>query len=151
MEFNESMEANKAQNAGKHPTTRSQGFFGAAEDVVTWDSTDFDVAEIPLLWMGQQFQVLFKKGFFPPPMMAMLHGFVIAARNGIDGIAMQLNSQLPFAYTHLITTLVHGACVLTGVKCGMETAISDSYLAICCRVFFAFSLSLVYLGLLALS
>ena len=24
------------------------------------------MAEIPLLWMGQQFQVLFKKGFFPP-------------------------------------------------------------------------------------
>lgn len=119
--------------------------------MVNWDAVDFDVAEIPLLWIGQQIQALFKKQFFPPPMMAMLHRFVIDARNGIDGIAMQLNSQLPFAYAHLITTLVHGATMLSAVKTGMVVAVADTYLSIVCNVFFCFALSLVYLGLLALS
>lgn len=112
---------------------------------------DLDLAEIPWQWNAQLVHVLFKQGCFPPPVMAMLHRLCLEARGGLDGIVVQLNSQLPFAYAHLISLLVQGAVILNSVKCGILLALADSVLAMVCQVVFSLCLCMVYLGLLALT
>jgi hypothetical protein len=112
---------------------------------------DLDLAEVPWQWNAQLVQVLFKQGCFPPPVMAMLHRLCLEARSGLDGIVVQLNSQLPFAYTHLISLLVQGAVLLNSVKCGILLALAESILAMVCQVVFSLCLCMVYLGLLALT
>merc|ERR1719160_514840 len=62
-----------------------------------------------------------------------------------------MNSQLPFAYTHLIAALVHGAVLLSVVKCGILSALADSALAVFCEICLSFFLSMVYLGLLSMT
>jgi hypothetical protein len=108
---------------------------------------DFDIAEIPLIWNARQVQSLFKEGCFAPPCLSLLAGLCKEAQNGIDSIRMQLNSQLPFSYAHLIATMVQGAALLSAVRCGMLVALATSILSVVCQVFFCFCLSIVYLGL----
>merc|ERR1719498_12433 len=80
----------------------------------------------------------------------MMHRICVDARNGIDGVQMQLNSQLPFAYAHLITLLVHVSSIFTVIKCGLRLALASSSLEVVCQVMFAFVLSVCYLGLLSM-
>lgn len=108
---------------------------------------DFDIADIPLIWNARQVQALFKAGCFAPPCMSLLHGLSKEAQGGIDSIRMQLNSQLPFSYSHLIATLVQGAALLSAIRCGMLVALATSILSVVCQVFFCFCLAIVYLGL----
>lgn len=112
---------------------------------------DCDVAEIPWLWNCRLVHILFKAGCFPPPVMALMHRLCLDARNAISGVEMQMNSQLPFAYCHLITTLVQGSVLLSSVKCGMLVALATSPLAVACESTFHVCLSMVYLGLLSMT
>jgi predicted membrane chloride channel (bestrophin family) len=112
---------------------------------------DCDVAEIPWLWNCRLVHILFKAGLFPPPVMALMHRLCIDARNAISGVEMQMNSQLPFAYCHLITTLVQGSVLLSSVKCGMLVSLATSPLAVACETTFHICLSMVYLGLLSMT
>ena len=69
-----------------------------------------------------------------PPQLALLHRTGCDARKSIDRVQMQLNSQLPFSYVHLIVLLVHTACFFTAIRCGLETAAGASILSILCEV-----------------
>ena len=51
------------------------------------------------------------------------------SQSSTDGIAMQMNSPLPFAYAHLVVAMVHTAVLLSVVKCGIQTALADHDLA----------------------
>lgn len=112
---------------------------------------DLDIAQVPWAWNCRLIHILFKNGAFSPPVMAMLHRLCLQARDGIEGTAMQLNSQLPFTYSHLIATLTQGAVILSFVKCGMAAALADSGLAIGCEILFTCSIAMVYLGLLSMT
>merc|ERR1719161_594166 len=106
---------------------------------------------MPWLWVCRVIHVLFKGGAFPSPVMAMFHRLCLDARNGMDGCQMQLNSQLPFSYSHLLSALVQGAVVLASVRCAMLSALADTLLSILCQTVFTTAISMVYLGLLSLS
>lgn len=114
-------------------------------------SVSFVLAEIPWLWINQMITNLFEQKLFPPPMFSLLHRTCLDARHGIDGIEMQLNSPLPFTYTHLVAFLVHGACGLIAVRCGMQVAIAPTALQGACESLSSFVLQALYLGLLAIA
>ena len=58
----------------------------------------------------------------------MMQRMCIAVLHSIESINMQLNSQLPFAYTHLITCLVNFATLLAASSAGLYAAAAPTLL-----------------------
>eukprot|EP00747_Dinoflagellata_sp_TGD_P076488 gnl/TRDRNA2_/TRDRNA2_159168_c1_seq1.p1 gnl/TRDRNA2_/TRDRNA2_159168_c1~~gnl/TRDRNA2_/TRDRNA2_159168_c1_seq1.p1 ORF type:complete len:440 (+),score=66.94 gnl/TRDRNA2_/TRDRNA2_159168_c1_seq1:1-1320(+) len=113
--------------------------------------TLFNLAELPWLWACREIHELYYHGAMVPAMMAKLHRSCLDASTAIHQVQMQMSTQLPFPYAHLVTILVHGASFAITIKCGVKTAISDSVMAVICEIFFDLVLICVYLGLLALT
>lgn len=118
-----------------------------------FEAREFDtcLAEVPWLWNARQCFALFKAGSIPPPMMSLLHGLCKDAQNSIENVRMQMNSQLPFSYCHLVAILVQGSSLLSAIRCGMQIALADSVLRMVCLAMFSFCLSAVYLGLFTMT
>jgi hypothetical protein len=112
---------------------------------------DLDLSEVPWAWICAGVHNLMRDGAVSPPMMALLHGQCNSARSSIDQLAMMLNTQLPFAYSHLIAWIVHSSCILSAVNGGILAALAGTTLALCCRLLFFTTLAGLYLGLLTLS
>jgi hypothetical protein len=133
----------------------SRGFKELEEDSIKAHDTkhenkDFAMAMLPMLWNCNEVHRLFKEGHFAPPIVAMLHGLCMQARDGMEGVAMMVSCPLPFTYTHLICLLVHCAVLLAACKCGLQQALSKTNLQVVCEALFCLCLCAVYLGLLHL-
>jgi hypothetical protein len=79
---------------------------------------------------------------------------VVKARNGIEKIITYMQSQLPFAYVHLVTLLVNMNNMIMALKCGMVMARQlkqENYMYAGCQLVFLFSVPLLYQGLLSVS
>lgn len=118
-----------------------------AEDI-HHDNKDFSMAMLPMLWNCNEVHRLFRAGHFAPPIVAMLHGLCMDARNGMEGVHLMVSCPLPFTYTHLICLLVHSAVLLAACKCGLQQALSKTTLQVICEALFCLCLCAVYLGLL---
>lgn len=133
----------------------SRGFQELDKDTVSTDdhhhlNKDFAMAMLPMLWNCNEVHRLFKQGHFAPPVVALLHGLCMDARNGMEGVAMMVSCALPFTYTHLICLLVHSAVLLAACKCGLKAALARTELQAVCEALFCLCLCAVYLGLLHL-
>merc|ERR1719468_600244 len=58
----------------------------------------------------------------PAPSRQVVIGQCLAARDGMANINMYLDTQLPFAYVHLITLLVNVQNILMAIKSGLTFA-----------------------------
>lgn len=103
-------------------------------DVNPKGALDFTVAELPWIWNAQAVKAIFDEKMIPPPLMSLLLRLCLDCRVMIDSLSMQMNSQLPFAYTHLITLLVNMATVLSAVICGLFSSLAETNLELACHI-----------------
>jgi len=79
---------------------------------------------------------------------------VVKARDAIEKITTYMQTQLPFAYVHLVTLLVNLNNVIMALKCGvvMSDQINEkNYMYAGAQVVFLFTCPLLYQGLLSVS
>merc|ERR1719265_1846663 len=67
----------------------ARGFRQLEEDQIQAHDTqhenrDFAMAMLPMLWNCNEIHRLFKAGHFAPPIVAMLHGLCMQARDGME-------------------------------------------------------------------
>jgi len=90
----------------------------------------------------------------PPPRTGVVQMQCVQARDGIATINTYLDTQLPFAYVHLITLLVNVQNLIIAVKSGVvfATAIpAGNTLLMVQQVFVVITVCLIYQGLLGIS
>eukprot|EP00746_Dinoflagellata_sp_MGD_P035507 gnl/MRDRNA2_/MRDRNA2_185019_c0_seq1.p1 gnl/MRDRNA2_/MRDRNA2_185019_c0~~gnl/MRDRNA2_/MRDRNA2_185019_c0_seq1.p1 ORF type:complete len:328 (+),score=43.39 gnl/MRDRNA2_/MRDRNA2_185019_c0_seq1:100-984(+) len=90
----------------------------------------------------------------PAPHFGAIQKECTAARVGVQTIHTYLNTQLPFAYVHLITFLVNLQNLVIAVKSGVIFALawSESDISkMASQVFMCITVCVIYQGLLAIS
>merc|ERR1719399_1900303 len=94
---------------------------------------------------------LFKAGALAPPVLVLTLKICMDAQNAVDSVTMQMTSQLPFAYAHLLCFLVHGAMVLNATTAGLLIALASCRTAVICQIWQTLGMGIIYLGLLSMS
>jgi len=90
----------------------------------------------------------------PPSKQRDINAEVIKARDGIEKIMTYMQSQLPFAYVHLVTLLVNLNNIIMALKCGVVAAgqaQEGNYLYAGSQLIFLVVVPLLYQGLLTVA
>jgi predicted membrane chloride channel (bestrophin family) len=90
----------------------------------------------------------------PPPIYGGIQAQVFKARDGIQTVHTYLDTQLPFAYVHLIILLVNLNNLLIGIQSGLKFVVAyrrEEYLTLCSEALFLFLVPLCYQGLLTIT
>mmetsp|Transcript_108902 Transcript_108902/g.249883 ORF Transcript_108902/g.249883 Transcript_108902/m.249883 type:complete len:540 (-) Transcript_108902:85-1704(-) len=90
----------------------------------------------------------------PPPNINAFHVQLLAARDGIQLIDTVLNTQLPFAYVHLIALLVNLNNIVVSLKCAFVLAVSwkmSDPLSVASQIMYIMVMPVLYHGCLSIS
>merc|ERR550514_856515 len=79
-----------------------------------------------MAWILRLCSIAFDEGNVPAPRMGHVQLQCVHARDGIQTIHTYLQTQLPFAYVHLITLLVNVNNFIVCIKCGVVFIVSLS-------------------------
>jgi len=91
-----------------------------------------------------------------PPNVNAFHVQLVSARDGVNTVDTLLNTQLPFAYVHLIALLVNVNNIFVVLKCGyffalaMEGGINQIFVMVS-QILYVMVIPVLYHGLLAIS
>merc|ERR1719440_833111 len=88
------------------------------------------------------------------PKLMMVFNQCIAARNGIQVIHTYLQTQLPFAYVHLLTLLVNVNNLVVAIKCGAVFIVAlakDDHQTMAYQLLMLVLVPVLYHGLLSIS
>merc|ERR1712193_421083 len=106
------------------------------------------------VWILRLCDVAFKSQGLPPPRYNAIVSKAQQARDGIQTIHTYLDTQLPFAYVHLIALLVNIQNLAFAIKCGFVCAVefrADRFQQVATQVFMCALVVLIYQGLLIIS
>merc|ERR1719265_236158 len=103
-----------------------QGLLDEEEKKVCEETALFQRASMMWVWILRICGEGFDAAKLPPPRYNAIMAKAMQARDGIQTIHTYLDTQLPFAYVHLITLLVNLQNVVFAIKCGLVSAVAYS-------------------------
>lgn len=126
-----------------------------AEEVKSLEGVgSFQRAATMWVWILRLTDQAFKLVKAPAPRFAALMSRAMQARDGIQTIHTYLETQLPFAYVHLITLLVNLQNIVVSIKAGIVFAVArangDSQ-QMANQIFMCILVCVIYQGLLIIS
>jgi len=114
----------------------------------------FQRAMIMWCWILRLIHISFSHMRIGQPIIAFLDCEAIKARDAFNLINTYMNSQLPFAYVHLITILVNINNLIISIKCGLEIADAaqrSEYFLCMTKVMLSIIIPVLYHGLMSIS
>lgn len=95
----------------------ADGYLSKAEAGTIAQVPPFQRAMVAWAWVGRAVREAQQRGVITGPFLGQMTQQVLKARDGIENIKTYLDTQLPFAYVHLITLMVSLTNFATGFKC----------------------------------
>lgn len=132
----------------------SDGLLTAEEVKALEGVGPFQRAATMWVWILRLMDEAFKLVKAPAPRFAALMSRAMQARDGIQTIHTYLETQLPFAYVHLITLLVNLQNVVISVKAGVVFAVARAdgdTQRMANQIFMCILVCVIYQGLLIIS
>jgi len=84
-------------------------------------------AQICWVWVACAFRRLAGRELLSSRLLPQLYEICARGRGACDRADFYGRSQLPFAYVHLLSLLVHGTCAMVALKCGVVAAVAVSH------------------------
>eukprot|EP00746_Dinoflagellata_sp_MGD_P089930 gnl/MRDRNA2_/MRDRNA2_35483_c0_seq1.p1 gnl/MRDRNA2_/MRDRNA2_35483_c0~~gnl/MRDRNA2_/MRDRNA2_35483_c0_seq1.p1 ORF type:complete len:613 (+),score=97.54 gnl/MRDRNA2_/MRDRNA2_35483_c0_seq1:39-1841(+) len=106
------------------------------------------------VWILRLCEAAFTLAKCPPPRLNMVLGKAMAARDGVQTIQTYLDTQLPFAYVHLITLLVNIQNLVMAAKCGAIAVVAQTNgdnQTMMSQILMCVVVCIIYQGLLGIS
>lgn len=85
-------------------------------------------AQVVWVWIAGIFQGLAQQGKISSRLLVQIYGICSSARMSINGVFTYVDTQLPYAYVHLLGVIVHLNNILVAAKCGIVSAIAINQL-----------------------
>lgn len=80
--------------------------------------------QVVWVWIAAVFQRLAASEKLSSRLLVTLYGICTKARGSVGGLTAYNNTQLPFAYVHLTSVIVHASNLMVAVKCGVLAAVA---------------------------
>lgn len=81
-------------------------------------------AQVVWVWIASVFRLLSEQGKLSSRLLVRLYGICATGRGAIGAIFAHIDTQLPYAYVHLLAVLVHLNSILIAFKAGAVAAVA---------------------------